>query len=122
MYLAKNRGGLCKNYKIHILQKIYKHYLDCNSSAPHGMKTKIFKNHQKSYEKLYWNLYRIIIFVRFLKIFVRGKGEALSIYENLIVNFLVQCGDKFLMSVGVPLWGRNRSNLYKSNKYFDRFG
>ena len=51
------------------------------------MKTKIFKNHQKSYEKLYWNLYRIIIFVRFLKIFVRGKGEALSSYESLIVNF-----------------------------------
>ena len=35
---------------------------------------------------------------------------------------IIQCGDKFLMSVGVPLWGRNRSNLYKSNKYFDRFG
>ena len=46
MYLAKNRGGLCKNIKIHILQKIYKHYLDCNSSAPHGMKTKIFNNLQ----------------------------------------------------------------------------
>ncbi len=34
----------------------------------------------------------------------------------------IQCGGKFLMSVGVPLWGRNRPNLYKSNKYFDRFG
>ncbi len=51
-----------------------------NSSAPHGMKTKIFKNLQKSYEKLYWNLYRIIIIVRFLKIFVRSKGGVLSSY------------------------------------------
>ena len=36
------------NNKIHILQKIYKHYLDCNSSAPHGMKTKIFNNLTKN--------------------------------------------------------------------------
>ncbi len=41
-------------------------------------------------------------------------------YINIFI--IIQCGDKFLMSVGVPLWGRNRSNLYKSNKYFDRFG
>ena len=58
-----------------------------NSTASYGMKTKIFNNLQKSYEKLFWYLYRIIIFVRFLKIFVRGKGEALSSYESLIVNF-----------------------------------
>ena len=57
-----------------------------NSTASYGMKTKIFNNLQKSYEKLFWNLYRIIIFVRFLKILVCGKGEALSIYESLIFN------------------------------------
>ena len=34
---------------------------------------------------MYWNLYRIIIIVRFLKIFVRGKGGVLSCYL-LIVN------------------------------------
>ena len=28
MYLAEIRGGLCKNNKIHILQKKFKHYLD----------------------------------------------------------------------------------------------
>ena len=55
-----------------------------NSSVPHGMKTKIFKNLQKSYEKLYWNLYRIIIFVRLLKIFVRDKGGVLLYYKHVI--------------------------------------
>ena len=59
-------------------------YYSCNSSAPHGMKTKIFKNLQKSYEKLFWNLYRIIIIVRFLKIFVRGKGGVLLYYKHVI--------------------------------------
>ena len=74
------------HWAIHNFQfTIHNSQLISNSSAPHGMKTKIFKNLQKSYEKLYWNLYRIIIIVRFLKIFVRGKGGGLSCYL-LIVN------------------------------------
>ena len=72
------------HWAIHNFQfTIHNSQLISNSSAPHGMKTKIFKNLQKSYEKLYWNLYRIIIFVRFLKIFVRGKGGGA---ELLLIN------------------------------------
>ena len=34
---------------------------------------------------------------------------------------MIQCADECLTVVGVPLWGRNLSYLYKSGKYFDRF-
>ena len=34
---------------------------------------------------------------------------------------IIQCADECLTVVGVPLWGRNLSYLYKSGKYFDRF-
>ena len=61
--------------------QFYRFFILRNSYAPHGMKTIIFKILRKSYDKLYWNLYRIIIFVSFLKIFVRGKGEVLSCYD-----------------------------------------